>query len=132
MKENTLAKIKRPGSPPIERLVEPRLVTPPRMTEQESLASRIAYERCKPELDAALAKLNARLSRPILPLAKDTETRRHLPNTYYRCAEHGQPLDPWGLCHHGCKRCERETPFERIWTHKGACAPARAPLVRGT
>lgn len=106
--------------------------TPPPMTEEESLASRIAYERCKPALDAAMAKMTARLNRPIIPLEEDSETRRHVPNNYYRCAEHGQPLDPWGLCHHECARCAREHPFERIWTHKGVCRSVGAPvLVRG-
>lgn len=45
------------------------------------------------------------------------------------CAEHGQPLDPWGLCHHGCGRCAREAPFERIWTHKGTCRSVGAPVL---
>ncbi len=96
------------------------------------MASRMAYERCKPALDAALAKITTRLGRPILPLHDEAGTTRHVPNNYYRCAEHGHPLDPWGLCHHGCKRCERESPFERIWTHKGTCRSVGTPiLVRG-
>lgn len=116
----------------MQRPVEPDFPTLPPLTEEESLASRMAYERCKPALDAALAKLNTRLSRPIVPLNEESETRRHMPSVYYRCAEHGQPLDPWGLCHADCKRCEREKPFERIWTHKGVCRSVGTPvLVRG-
>lgn len=129
-----MATIKRPGASPVHRQVEQEFATLPPLTEEESLASRIAYERCKPALEAAMAKMTARLNRPIVPLAEEAETRRHVPNNYYRCAEHGKPLDPWGLCHHGCKRCirERETSMaERIWTHKGNCAPSSAPLVRG-
>lgn len=121
---------KRAGTAKIQRSPEPEFAIIPQLTEEESLASRIAYERCKPALDAAFAKLNARLNRPILPLDEDTEPRLHVPNNYYRCAEHGQPLDPWGLCHHGCKRCEREAPFERIWTHRGVCRAGSTVLVR--
>lgn len=102
---------------------------PPPMTDAERAASRLAYERCKPALDAALAKLHTRLNRPIVPLAEEGETRRHVPNNYYRCAEHGAPLDPWGLCHHGCARCARELPFERIWTHKGLCRSVGTPVL---
>lgn len=120
---------KRPAEKTL-RVAEEFPIRPP-LTEQESLASRIAYERCKPALDVALAKLHTRLNRPILPLAEEAETRRHIPNVYYRCAEHGLPLDPWGLCHYDCKRCEREKPFERIWTHKGGHQAAKAVLVSG-
>lgn len=116
----------------MQRPDEPEFRTLPPLTEEESLASRLAYLRCKPELDAALAKINTRLSRPIVPLTEEAETRPHVPNVYYRCGEHHQPLDPWGLCHHGCVRCAKEAPFERIWTHRGACRSVGAPvLVRG-
>jgi len=48
-----------------------------------------------------------------------------------RCAEHGFPLDPWALCHFGCRECEQAVPFERIWTHKGGHVVGKAILVRG-
>lgn len=126
-----MATVKRGGKARRQPALEQEFITPPSMTEEESVASRLAYERCKPALDAAMAKMSARLNRPILPLAEETVTRRHVPNVYHCCATHSLPLDPWGWCHHGCKRCERERPFERIWTHKGVCAPMKALLVRG-
>lgn len=102
------------------------------LTNAELEASLRAYERCKPQLEAALS----RIGRPI-PCAgglDDPGTPRPVrsgPNVYYRCVEHGLALDPWGRCHHGCRRCAREAPFERIWTHRGSCQPTRQQLIRG-
>lgn len=124
-----MSKLKKRPARSADLMSEPEFPTIPPMTDEESLASRMAYERCKPALDEALAKLNTRLSRPILPMAEDTEMRRHVPNNYYQCATHGLPLDPWGLCHHGCGRCERESPMVRIWSHKGTCRSVGAPVL---
>lgn len=127
-----MATPKRGRTARVQPAIEPESPTIPKLTEAESLASRRAYERCKPALDAALATLHTRLSRPILPMAEEAETMVHVPNSYYRCADHRLPLDPWGLCHHGCQRCERDGPTMRIWTHKGSCRSTGASvLVRG-
>lgn len=98
------------------------------MTEEEERASRVVYERLKPELDRILSGLSAKWSVPAARGAEGEEmVKQHDPSVGYVCDVHRQVLDPWGLCHHECRQCERGEP---IWRHKGRHVPAKAPLVR--
>ncbi len=100
------------------------------MTQDELEASRRTFERLKPEWDAIKAKLALKWSKRIEPMDEATKEPIHSPTCYSRCLEHGLPLDPWDCCHHNCPRCKRESPFERIWKHKGMCRPSKKELVR--
>lgn len=111
---------------------EPDVPTLPPMSDAEREASHRAYLACKPVLDAAMAKIDGRSrsamrddAHPNLP-----ERIKSGPNVAYVCLDHSMPLDPWGICHHGCARCLREALYQRIWTHKGSCRPKRAELKR--
>ena len=53
-----MATIKRPGTKSVKKPIQEECPQIPNMTEEEVKASRLAYERCKPKLEAALGKLN--------------------------------------------------------------------------